>query len=146
MKDPPGARGGALDARLRACLAAVVACGAAMSLAAVLVVGPRAGFSVGVGSALAAANLWLLARIVAALLAAARADDGAAPRAGQAGRAWLWALAAVLKMFGLLALVWLLMRYELVSTLGMVVGFGALPVGIAIGALVGDRASRQQNG
>jgi hypothetical protein len=45
-------------------------------------------------------------------------------------------------MFGLVVAVWLLMRHGVVSPLPMMVGFGALPIGIAIGSLVSDRRSR----
>ena len=50
-----------------------------------------------------------------------------------------WAVVAVLKIVGLLALAWLLMRHAIVSPMPKLVGFGALPIGIAIGSLVSDR-------
>ena len=39
------------------------------------------------------------------------------------------------------ALAWLLMRHGIVSPLPMLVGFGALPIGIAIGSLLGDASA-----
>jgi hypothetical protein len=93
-----------------------------------------AGLSAAVGAALAAGNLWALARVVAALLPSDRPGAEAQSRGG-------WALAAGLKMFGLVAVVWLLMRRGFVSPLPMLVGFGALPIGIAIGSLVSDRSA-----
>jgi hypothetical protein len=129
-----------VDARLRSAIVAVVLCGAALTLGARIWVGSRAALSVAVGAALAALNLWALARIVSALLpegeSAARTNGASAPDAAPAGQ---WALLAMLKMLALFAVVWLLMRYEIVSPLAMLVGFGALPVGIAIGSLVSDR-------
>jgi hypothetical protein len=122
------------DARLRYAIVAVALCGGALTLGAWILVGSRAALSVAVGAVLAAVNLWALARIVSALLP----DGASAARPGGAGR---WALLALLKMFALFAAVWLLMRYELVSPLAMLVGFGALPVGIAIGSLVSDRST-----
>jgi hypothetical protein len=44
-------------------------------------------------------------------------------------------------MFGLLAAAWLLMRHGVVSPVPMLVGFGSLPIGIAIGSLVSDRGA-----
>jgi hypothetical protein len=82
-----------LDTTLRASILAVAVCGAALTLGALVVLGPLAARSVGIGAAIAAANLWALARIVAALL---QGEDRTS--------------------------------------------FGALPMGIAIGALVSDRS------
>jgi len=120
------------DARLRTSIRAVAIAGAALALFALAFAGVGAAVSVATGAALAAGNLWLLARIVTALLPDDRAGAEAQSRAG-------WALVAVLKMLGLLALAWLLMRHGVVSPLPMLIGFGALPIGIAIGSLVSDR-------
>jgi hypothetical protein len=121
------------DPRLRTSLVAVAASGVALALAAAAFFGMRAAFSVGTGAALATGNLWALARIVAALLPGDSAGAQSQSRAA-------WALVAVLKMIGLLAAAWLLMRGGLVSPMPMLVGFGALPIGIAIGSLVSDRS------
>jgi hypothetical protein len=120
------------DARLRMSLRAVVITGGALALVALAFAGAAAALSVAAGAGLAAGNLWLLARIVTALLPDDRPGAEAQSRAG-------WALVAVLKMSGLLALAWLLMRHGIVSPLPMLLGFGALPIGIAIGSLVSDR-------
>jgi hypothetical protein len=126
------------DARMRTSIRAVAIAGIVLTLVAAVFAGLGAAFSVAAGAALAAGNLWLLARIVAELLPSDREGAEAQSRAG-------WALVAVLKMFGLLALAWLLMRRGLVSPLPMLVGFGALPIGIAIGALVSDRSAPPEN-
>jgi ATP synthase I chain len=120
------------DARLRMSIRAVAMTGGVLALGALAFVGLEAAVSVAAGAALAAGNLWLLARIVTSLLPDDRPGAEAQSRAG-------WALVAVVKMFGLLALAWLLMRHGIVSPLPMLVGFGALPIGIAIGSLVSDR-------
>jgi hypothetical protein len=117
---------------MRTALAAVAIAGAGLSLGALPVFGLGAALSVAVGGAIATANLWALARIVLALLPDDRAGAQAQSKAG-------WALVALLKMLGLIAAVWLLMRHGVVSPLPMLVGFGALPIGIAIGTLVSDR-------
>jgi hypothetical protein len=126
------------DARLRTSLAAVVIAGAVLVLLALAFASVGAGVSALVGAALAAGNLWLLARIVAELLPNDRAGAESQSRGG-------WALVAGIKMFGLVALAWLLMRHGIVSPMPMLVGFGALPIGIAIGSLVSDRNAPPEN-
>ena len=120
------------DTRMRTSLRTVFLIAAVFTFFAVAFAGVRAGVSVALGGALAGGNLWLLARIVTELLPTDRAGAEAQSRGG-------WALLAVLKILGLLALAWLLMRHGIVSPLPMLVGFGALPIGIAIGSLVSDR-------
>jgi hypothetical protein len=121
-----------LDARMRTSLAAVAISGALLTLGALVFGGASSALSVGIGAGLALGNLWALARIVVALLPD---GSGRTPSAGLGG----WALLGMLKMVGLLGAVWLLMRHRVVSPLPLVIGFGALPIGIAIGALVSDR-------
>lgn len=121
-----------LDARMRTSIATVAVVGLAFTLVALLVFGPLTAFSVAVGAAIAAGNLWALARIIAALM----------PGEGAPSNGAAWALLGVLKMFALVVVVWLLMRHGVVSALPMMAGFGALPIGIAIGSLVSDRRSR----
>jgi hypothetical protein len=123
------------DPRLRVSIIAVALCGTALTLGTLGTLGPRAALSAAVGAAIATANLWLLARMVGALL---RADSDQHPPGIRGRPAWAWPL-VVLKMFGLFALIWVLMRYSIVSPLAMMLGFGALPVGIVIGALLSDR-------
>ena len=122
------------DARLRTSLRAVIVAGAALGLLALAFASIATGLSVLVGAALAAGNLWLLARIVSELLPSDRAGAEAQSRGG-------WALVAALKMFGLVAVAWLLMRHGIVSPMPMLIGFAALPIGIAIGSLVSDRSA-----
>jgi hypothetical protein len=121
-----------LDARMRGCLWGVAITGAVLSVGGFAVFGLWSGFSVAVGAAIATANLWVLARIVGALLPSDAAGANAQSRAE-------WALVAMLKMVGLIGGMWLLIRHGVVSPLGMAAGFGALPIGIAIGGLVSDR-------
>jgi hypothetical protein len=122
------------DARLRTSLRTVIVAGAALGLLALAFAGIATGLSVLVGAALAAGNLWLLARIVSELLPSDRAGADAQSRGG-------WALVAALKMFGLVTVAWLLMRHGVVSPMPMLIGFAALPIGIAIGSLVSDRSA-----
>jgi hypothetical protein len=123
-----------LEPRLRVALVSVALAGSVMGLGAAAVVGLGAGFSVVVGAGLAVGNLWTLARIVSALLPSDAESASVQSRAA-------WALVAMLKMGGLFAVSWLLMRHGVVSPLAMLVGFMALPIGIAIGSLVSDRSA-----
>lgn len=136
-----------LDGRMRTSIASVALVGLGFALVALVTFGPGAAFSVAVGAAIAAGNLWALAKIIGALLPddseAARSQSKAGAGEGRPRpNTGAWALLAVLKMFGLIVAVWLLMRHGVVAPLPMLVGFGALPIGIAIGSLVSDRRSR----
>ena len=128
-------RPGVLDARMRRCLAGVAIAGGVLAVCALAVADLRSAFSVAMGGAIATANLWILARIVHALLPSTAEGARAQSRAG-------WALVAALKMVGLVGVVWLLMRHGVVAPVSMMVGFGALPIGIAIGSLVSDRTAQ----
>jgi hypothetical protein len=123
---------------LRPHLWGVVLSGAALTLGATAFVGSAAIASVALGAVLAAGNLWALARIVRALLPTDALGAKAQSRAG-------WALVALLKTGTILGVVWLLMRHRIVLPLPMVVGFLALPIGIAIGSLVSDRSAGNED-
>jgi len=128
--DAPRARG--LDPRMRRVLGAVAVTGAVLTLGALAFAGVATAFSVAVGAAIAVGNLWIFARVIVALLPA---DEQGARSQSRAG----WGIVAILKLFVLVAVVWLLMRHGVVSPLPMVVGLGSLPIGIALGTLVSDR-------
>jgi hypothetical protein len=118
---------------MRTTIASVAAVGMAFSLMALVIFGATTAFSVAVGSVIATANLWALARIIRALMP----DDAKIARSQNKAA---WGIVAIVKMLGLVAGVWLLMRHGIVSPLAAMVGFGALPIGIAIGSLVSDRS------
>jgi hypothetical protein len=119
---------------MRASLGGVAAVGLALTAGAWLVFDLSTAFGVGVGAGIATVNLWALARIIGALMPTGRGGARAQSLAG-------WSLLLVLKLLGLIGAVWLLMRHGVVSPLPLVVGYGSLPFGIAIGALVGDRSA-----
>ena len=128
----PAPSGRRLDAAMRRAILAVGITGALGTLVAFLLAGSTVAFSVAMGGGIATANLWALARIIAALLPGSEQAARSQSRAG-------WALVGMLKMVGLIVVVWLLMRHGVVSALPMMLGLGALPIGIAIGSLVSDR-------
>lgn len=119
-------------ARVRVAIATVCACGAVVSLVATALWSARAGLSTAVGAALAASNLWLLARIV-----------GVVARPDRPRRAAMWQVLSLGKMLGLIVLAWLLLRSGLAQPLPLGLGYGALPVGIALGSVLSDRAERR---
>jgi hypothetical protein len=119
---------------MRRTLGAVAVAGGVLSLGALAFFGVATAFSVAIGAVIAVGNLWILARVIGALLPG---EDEAEAARSQSRSAW--SLVAILKLFGLVAVVWLLMRHGVVSPLPMLVGFGSLPIGIALGTLVSDR-------
>lgn len=112
----------ATDAGLVAAYGTIALVGASAALIALAMAGLRAMFGVAVGAALAAANLWLLARIVRVFL-------------GGGERRASWSALALFKFSALLALVYLLLRTGAVGVLPLVIGYGALPVGIVLSQL-----------
>lgn len=121
---------GVLDTRMRTSIACVAVCGATLALGTFLLLDRGSAGSVAIGSFIAVANLWTLARVVSASL-----------RGVRQGRSVAWMPLAVLKTVGLFALVWLLLRYGGVTPIAMTVGLAALPIGIAIGSFVSDIAA-----
>lgn len=108
--------------------------------------GARVALSIGIGAAIAAANLYVLAQIVASMIGVpgpARAGEDAAPAQGNAGA---WGVVAFFKMNALIAGVWYLMTKGLVAPIPLVFGYGSLPIGIAIGSLVSDKTTREPTG
>jgi hypothetical protein len=118
-----------LDPRLRMALYAVVATGTLFSLIGATKFGSHVGISVAVGAGAAALNLWALAKIIRALMTRGAAKSVAG-----------WSIAFMLKLVFLVGGLWLLLTWGVVSTLPLAVGYGTLPIGIAIGSLVSDKA------
>jgi hypothetical protein len=127
-----GKRG--LDPRMRTALVAVAAFGAMFAIGAGWGWGLREAWSVAAGVGIAVLNLYGLARILGAMVGA---------RSSDAGDAGLWGVLAVVKVCALFGGVWILMASHLVDPLGLVVGWGALPVGIAIASFVSDKTDRR---
>jgi len=134
--------------------------------------GTQAAVSTGIGSAIAAANLWALGRIVAAFLAPADEGDEGAPlsehdeddeddeaesapvktvlspaeRREAKGRGAMWSVFALLKLFGLFAVVLWLIQRNIVSPLPFVLGYCALPAGITLGTVFPAPRRRRKSG
>jgi hypothetical protein len=115
---------------LASALWAVVLVGIIATVAAAVIGGPRAALGVGLGASLAVANLWAVNRI-------ARAFFGRAPRLP-------WGLVALAKFSLLFGAVVLLVRLGVADVLSLVIGYGALPFGIAASQLSGTSPARRQ--
>ncbi len=125
----------ALDPRARTAIVGVAVIGVLLAIGGAAGWGLRAGVSVEVGSLIAVANLYGLSRIVGGVLGGRAREEGD-PNAG------IWGLLAILKVVGLFGGVWLLLGARLVDPFGFVVGWGALPLGITLAALVSDKTDR----
>jgi hypothetical protein len=93
--------------------------------------GWRTALSVGVGGIAALANLWLLGLLVSRWL-------------GSEGKAGPWALLALLKFGALVALLSGLVAWKVARPIPLILGFGALPIGIVLGQLVAARPVREE--
>lgn len=114
-----------IDPDLKRAEAAVAVLGVALSIGAWSFFGNRVGVSVFVGALMATANLAILARSVARLLAGASAK---------------WGFLAFVKFIALLAFTFVLVERNWVNALGLAVGFGALPLGVVVASLFGSTA------
>jgi hypothetical protein len=133
---------------MRASLVGVAVTGAVLGVLAAVFAGAAAAWSVVAGAGLATANLWALARVVVALLPAEPEDEDRQAAAGQPDprEARAWASVAMLKTVGLLLVAWGILRYRVAAPLPLLVGFVALPIGIAIAAVVSDRRPHPKKG
>jgi hypothetical protein len=110
---------------LRAALWGIALTGAVLTLASPFVIGRHAIVGVALGSAVAAFNLWALARIVKAFMN---------------GAGLPWVLLAALKLIGLLALIAAVLKLGITTVIPLAVGYGALPIGIVFAQLGAARA------
>lgn len=117
---------------LRAYIVTVLAIGLLEALAALFVAGWRAGFSIVIGAAIAAANLVLLGHLVRAFL------DPVRPR-----RRWVGL--SVLKLAVLACAMYLPVKTGLAQVLPLMIGFGALPVGIVVAQLFAADADQGES-
>lgn len=141
------------DTGLSAVKAAVIL-GAIFSLFAAGLYGAHAAFSVAVGAAIAVANLLMLRAIIRALIrgpeepkdsAGEDPDEKSSQDHAEIGRRGgvAWAVFAVLKIFLLFGGVWILLTRGLVAPIPLVVGYGVLPLGIAMASLWSSLGSRR---
>ena len=115
------------DSGFERALWAVAVLGVLGVLAGLLLAGGRAAIGIGIGSAVAAANLWSIMVVVRGLLAP---TPGAVP----------WGLLAAIKFVVLIAGLYLLVKSGWVDLLTLLIGYGALPIGIVTAQLGTARA------
>jgi hypothetical protein len=118
------------DNALGRTLWAVAVVGGTASAVAALVAGARPMAGVAVGAAVALANLWVIARLVRGFLS----GTAKAP----------WGFVAVTKFSLLIVGLWLLLRAGIVDLLPLVIGYGALPLGIFASQLGGSPPARER--
>jgi hypothetical protein len=116
--------------------------GAILGLGALGLYGPRAAVSVFLGAAIAVANLLTMRAIIRSLLVVPdepdEPDESKDPRehksAGRRGGI-AWGVFAVLKILILFGGIWILLTRQLVDPMALAVGYGVLPLGIALASL-----------
>jgi len=110
------------DAGMARAIWSVVLIGATATVIAAVVGGAPPAVSVAVGALIAAFNLWAIMFVVRGML------DDKRPSAP-------WALFAVLKFSILIGGVYLLLKSGWVDLVPLLIGYGALPLGIVAGQL-----------
>ena len=125
-RDRDGAAPIPLDAPMIASITAVAAVAVAFTIVAAIVAGMPVALSVAVGGLLATANLWVFAIVGKNVIAGGR-------------RRRIWGLVGGLKLLALLGGLYLLLENGVIDPLPLVIGYGALPLGIAIGSVFGPR-------
>jgi hypothetical protein len=123
---PEDAPIGVADGSMRASILSVLFCGLIFGVVGFAVSGWRTGLGVTLGGLIAAANLWVFARVGQAFVS-------------RQGNTAPWAVIALLKMTLLFGGVWLILRSGSVSALSLIAGYAALPVGITVGSLFGPK-------
>ncbi|MBK9262075.1 MAG: ATP synthase subunit I [Polyangiaceae bacterium] len=126
MSAPASSKSTWLDEGIRAAMISVTASALVLAAGAFVAFDVRTAGGVAVGGAFALANLWAFARIGEAFLS-------------RRGKAAPWTAFAMLKLAGLFGGVWLILRTGIASPLSLLVGYGALPIGITLGTMFGPK-------
>jgi hypothetical protein len=105
---------------LRRTVIAVLAFGGIGAIGASVVYGLHTGVGVLMGALLGVLNLWALARLVRGFLT-------------ESGPKMSWTLLALIKLGALFAVVIFLVASGVADLLALAAGYGALPLGIALG-------------
>jgi hypothetical protein len=119
---PPAKRDPALGSSVKATAVAAIV----LAIGVAVMQGPWFAIGTLIGGMLAVANLVLFIRIVETFVAQT-----------QGGKAVPWALLWALKLAGLFLCVFVILRRGDVNALAFVIGYGSLPIGIAVSSLFG---------
>jgi hypothetical protein len=117
------------DEGLGRSLTAVAVAAVTLTLLAPFAFGKASMLGVGIGGALAFANLWAIAAIVRGFVRGAGVP---------------WGAFAVVKFAALVFVVWIVLRNGWAEVMPFVVGYAALPLGIVVGQLGRRTVSRQK--
>lgn len=144
---------------IKTSIKAAAVLGAIFTLVAVATHDGRTAMSVGLGAAIAVANLLTMRAIVRALIQAPEGEEeeGSVEPVEQDGEAaekkdhraagkrggWAWGLFATFKILILFGGIWLLLSKGLVAPIPLVVGYGVLPLGIAAAGLRNSLSPRR---
>jgi hypothetical protein len=146
-------------AGIRPALGIVAAVGAVLTVGALALFPVKTGLSVLVGALVGVSNLWVLAKIVEALLtpdpdeepvaeakdtdseepaeaAESKAQEPKEPKKAKSSFSGAWGALAAVKMLVLFGGTWILMTRGLVDPMGLLVGYGSLPIGVALSGVV----------
>jgi hypothetical protein len=115
------------ESGVRAALWGIALTGALLTLGSPFVLGRHAVVGVALGSAIAAFNLWALARIVKAFMN---------------GAGLPWVLLAAFKLIGLLVVVAVVLKVGITTVIPLAVGYVAMPIGIVLSQLGAARAQQ----
>ena len=135
-----------------AAMAAVGVVGALLAIGALALYGGKAACSAAFGTVLAVANLWVLGKVIGAMLppveesAATDAEPGSRPLpesgTGKKGSPAAWGMFALLKVVVLFGLVLLAVNAGWITPLGFLAGYGAMPIGIVMAQLARGMSAR----
>jgi hypothetical protein len=119
------------DRAFRTVFATVGVTGVALAAGDLAWRGESGAASVLVGAGVALANLYILRRILSVVLV----PHSDASTHGAAA----WGVISIGKLMILCGAMWALMTRHLVAPIDLFVGYGSLPIGIALGSIVSDK-------
>lgn len=122
-KRPPKQGGPTIDRGMSQAIMSVAATALVLAALSGFAFGVPAALGVVAGGALATANLAFFARLVAAFLA-------------QKGSSAPWAVLGMLKLLGLFAVAWIVLKSGMFPAIWFAVGYGSLPIGITVSTLL----------
>jgi hypothetical protein len=120
------------DAAISSVLRSTLIIGALATAVGALVAAPRVALALGLGAALGAANLWVIARVVYGFLAPNR-------------RRARWVLIALVKFSALFAGLYVIVISGRLPALPLALGYASLPLGIVVSQVFGG-SSVEGNG
>lgn len=107
---------------LKPTIVTIASVAAAMTVASAFLAGGRTTIAIAIGGLLATLNFILFIRLVAAFL-------------DQKGNSAPWAIVGAVKLVGLFAVVYIILKRGDLPPLGLAMGYGSLPIGISLGTL-----------